>query len=187
MKLFYLLVLNFFLCILGTSVSAQTNGLYLKADNLTTNASPQNNLPYRDYAELESFQFGAEHPVSRIAGQFKGDTPSFREITFTQLSNISSNPFMSRMMTATSISNMEFINLRIDGKGTTAVSYKVELKDIMITSGTTVVSEEGVPTDSFTITYKAVKITTYSQNSLGNYNANTPFMFNQDTQSGDFN
>ena len=187
MKLFYLFIFNLFFFLSGNLVYAQTNGLYLRADDLTTNASPQNNQRYRDYVELGNFQFGAEHPVSRIDGQFKGDTPSFKEITFTQRSNINSNPFMSRLMTAISIDNMEFISLKPDGNHTTVVTYKVELKDVMITSGTTLISEvDGYPSDSFTITYRAIRITTYSQNNQGMYAANIPFIFNQDTQSADF-
>ena len=184
MKLFYVFIASFIFCLLSNSASAQSQGLYLKADDLTKDAG--SNQTYKDYAQLNSFQFGAEHPVSRIDREFKGDMPSFREITFTQASNVSSNPFRSYLMNATSIDKMELISLKAESVSTVAVAYKVELKDVMITSATILLSDDGVPIDSFTATFTAVKITTYSYNSRNGFTANPPFMFNQDSQSADF-
>jgi type VI protein secretion system component Hcp len=184
MKLFYFLITGVVFCLLSNSASAQSQGLYLKADELTKDAG--SNQTYKDYAQLNSFQFGAEHPVSRIDRRFKGDTPSFREITFTQASNLSSNPFRSYLMNAINIDNMELISLQAVNVSTVGIAYKVELKDVMITSATILLNDEGAPLDSFTATFTAVKITTYSYNSKNGYTANPPFMFNQDSQSADF-
>lgn len=185
MKTLYLLAFNLFLLLSANCVSAQTaRDLFLKADNLTKNGSlhPQ----YRDYVELTSFQFGAERPISRVGGQFKGDPSSFREIAFTQLTSVNSAPFLSHLMIGSIISEMEFISLRNSNQDRSEVAYKVELKDVMITSGTTSINGGGAPVESFTITYKAIKITTYSQDARGNLTANPPFMYDQDTKTEGF-
>lgn len=163
MKNLYFLFILF--CLVTSNVFAQD--IYFKADNITNNAGPSG--PYLNYSIISSRQLGvsAETSWTKGGGASVGKA-FFDQIVITKRADIASNKIMALIAQGKSMANVEIVNTVTNGPGGIQVVNKIELKDVYITKITSSTVEgcaDGCPgiAESYEMVYKAIRITTYSQ------------------------
>ena len=179
MKKFYLLFTGLIFCLFTSSVYAQK--IFMKADDLTNGASKE--AGYLNYTELSSLQFGVS-----AATTFSGvGAPIPDQITVTKNVDISSNKFLNKIFGGDEVTLLEIVSLVPSGNGF-VVAHKIELKDAYfadISSATVQGCVSGCPAiaESYKMTFRAIRITTYSVNSSG---VLAPNVFNYNVQAKTF-
>lgn len=184
MKNLYLLLIVF--CLAASNVCAQD--IFLKADNITDGAGPSGT--YLNYSVISSRQFGvtAESSWLKGGGASVGKA-QFNQIVITKGVDVASNKLLPLIAQGKSIPNMEIVSTA-DNNGQTQVVNKIELKGVYITKITSSTVEgctDGCPgiAESYEMVYKAIRITTYSQDrKTGKWTAN-PTQFAWDVASMD--
>ena len=162
MKNLYLFLIVF--CLAASNVCAQD--IFLKADNITDGAGPTGT--YSNYSVISSRQFGvtAESTWLKGTGASVGK-PLFNQIVITKGVDLASNKLLPFIAQGKSIPNMEIVSTVASG-GHLQVVNKIELKSVFITKITSSTVEgctDGCPgiAESYEMVYKAIRITTYSQ------------------------
>ena len=188
MKNLYFLLILF--CLVTSNVFAQD--IYFKADNLTNGAGVAGT--YLNYSVISSRQLGvsAEASWAHGGGGSVGNA-IFDQIVITKRADIASNKIMALIAKGRSIQNVEIVSTVTNGPGGQQVVNKIELQDVYVTKITSSTVEgcvDGCPgiAESYEMVYKAIRITTYSQDSkTGKWTANpVQFTWNIPDMNEDF-
>ena len=177
-----------FVCLFSNSLFAQN--MYLKAGTLTEKGSLVDG--FRDYVELSSVQYG----VSAESSSVKGTGPTvgkanFSEITITKNVDILSNALLKNISASTAIPEVEIVTTVRTGKGLYAIGHKIELRNAYVTNVSQAAADCNggcAVAETFKIVYRAIRITTYSQDQkTGETTANkNPYVYNTATTKMEF-
>ncbi|MCE7067179.1 type VI secretion system tube protein Hcp [Dyadobacter sp. CY326] len=173
-------------CLFAQHLFAQA--IFLKVDQLTTDGSPYEG--FTDYVEINSRQLGAIKEVSTTAGSGSGSGKAqFQELVITKPSDKLSNRLWDFLVNGKRIQEMEIVTtINAANGGSRIVVNKMEFKDVQVSN----ISSAGVKDcetgcqgiiESFKLVYTRIKITTYSQNENGAWQAD-PYVFMYNVASG---
>ncbi|WP_221392137.1 type VI secretion system tube protein Hcp [Dyadobacter sp. NIV53] len=169
-------LLLFCACYLSFTSRVTGQGLFLKAGELTAGASQ--NDTYQDYAEIHSFQFGTMIDVNITGGTGSGvGKPSATKVVVTKSVDVSSSKLLQKQLMGQIIPEIEIISTNFNG----TIVHKIQLKDVYISDVATsgAACSGGCPaSETLSLVYTAIKITTYTMNPNGSVTPDTPVMFN---------
>lgn len=164
--------------------------LFLKSGELTTNGSTIKG--FENYLEITGVQFGAqaESSYTKGGGASVGKA-SFDVVSITKSVDKLSNELLTSIATGKSIPLIEIVTTRTTQQGAEVVSHKIEIKNVFVTKisdASAGCDDCGTLGESVDFIYKAIRITTYSQNpKTGVLTANpNPFELDIPTMSAKF-
>lgn len=180
-----------FLSLLFLDVNAVfAQSIFLKAGDLTLKGSLAKG--FENYVEITGVQFGAEAESSFTKGGGASiGKASFDVISITKSVDKLSNELLKNIAAGKSIPLIEIVTTSRAQQGSDMVAHKIELKNVFVTK----ISEASAGCDncgtlgeSVSFVFKAIRITTYSQDpKSGVFTANqNPFELDIPTMTPNF-
>ncbi|MBE9463281.1 type VI secretion system tube protein Hcp [Dyadobacter subterraneus] len=164
--------------------------IFLKAGELTAKGSLIKG--YENYIEITGVQFGAEAESSYTKGGGASvGKPSFDVISITKNVDKLSNELLKNIAAGKSIPLIEIATTARPQQGSELVVHKIELKNVFVTKisdASAGCDDCGTLAESVSFVYKAIRITTYSQDAkTGVFSANpNPFELDIPTLNPEF-